>query len=268
MLNNSEIYYTISGKGSPVILLHGYCETHHMWASFQKALSKNNTVICPDLPGFGKSTLNVSGFSIADIAKTLAKWIISLNLDSCLVIGHSLGGYIALALAKQQPELLIGMGLFHYSAYADDEEKKVSRDKTMEFIQKVGAGKFIDSFFPSLFHPENLENPIVKEAIESLSKQGHILDTNHVVNYMKAMRDRPHSLEVLKNFKNPILFIAGDSDSRVPLKYSMEQSQIPSNAKSFILRNTGHMGMYEKEAETIKIVGDFISKTKNSLNNR
>ncbi len=259
MPNNSEIYYTISGKGVPVILLHGYCETHHMWRSFQKELSKNYTVICPDLPGFGKSNLERKDFSIADIAMIIADWLKELDLQPSILLGHSLGGYIALALANKNPELLSGMGLIHSSAFADEEEKKISRDKTIAFIQRVGAGKFIDSFFPSLFHPGNLANPIVKKAIESLSKHGHTLDTNHVVNYMKAMRDRPASLDVLKNFKKPVLFIAGENDPRVPLENSISQSKIPTNATSIILKNTGHMGMFEKESEMLSIISNFVS---------
>ncbi len=261
MLNNLEIYYTVSGKGFPVILLHGYCETHHMWSSFQKELSKNHTVICPDLPGFGKSMLNSTDFSIADIAKIMANWLKGLGIQSCILIGHSLGGYIALALAGQHPELLRGMGLIHSSAYADEEEKKISRDKTIRFIRKVGVGKFIDSFFPSLFHPENLEKPIVKKAIKSLSKYGHALDTNHVVNYMKAMRDRQSSLDVLKSFKNAVLLIAGDNDTRISLNDSIEQSKIPKHVTSYVLKKTGHMGMFEKETDTLCIIDDFISNT-------
>ena len=253
----SSLFFTDHGHGEPVIFLHGYCETHEIWESFDSYLQKNYRVICPDLPGFGNSLILQSGFSLSDIADAIKELLDHLDISSCVMIGHSLGGYITLAYAEKYPETLKGFGLFHSTGFEDTDEKKDIRNKLIEFIGENSVALFVKTFVPSLFNQENLADNIT--SIEAVKEMAYQTPGETVIEYARAMRDRPERLHVLKNFGKPILFIIGDKDGSVPLDKSLEQSRIPEKAVVHILKDTGHMGMYEKEKESQNFIKDFLN---------
>ena len=248
--------FTDHGHGEPVIFLHGYCESHHIWESFESYLESDYRVICPDLPGFGGSPKLDRGFSLSDVADKIREFLDELNINRCVMIGHSLGGYITLAYAEKYPDTLSGFGLFHSSGFEDSLEKKENRTKLMEFIGENGIAPFVKTFVPSLFYQETLKENI--DAVEAVKALAYKTSGETVIEYARAMRDRPERLHILQNFKNPILFIIGDKDGSVPYDKSLEQSRIPEKAVVRILKDTGHMGMFERQKETQKVVKEFI----------
>src|SRR6187399_2350214 len=101
----SDIFFEQQGLGSPVILLHGFPMSHLVWKDFAPGLATNFTVYTPDLPGFGQSKTLPSPFSIDDVADKLLAWIESNQIKKSVVIGHSLGGYVALSMIEKRPDL-------------------------------------------------------------------------------------------------------------------------------------------------------------------
>ena len=97
----AHISYKEYGGGYPLLFLHGFCETNKVWEDFAHLLSNDFHVLCPDLPGFGKTSLFANSFTIDDVAKEIKNWLRELSINKCLVVGHSLGGYIALSMARQ-----------------------------------------------------------------------------------------------------------------------------------------------------------------------
>src|SRR5215210_649891 len=132
----------------PVILVHGFGEDHSVWDQQARHLEKNCRLIVPDLPGSGKAKLgDVSMEGMADHLKNILE---EQSVSSCIMIGHSMGGYVTLAFAEKYPEMLAGFGLFHSSAYADSEEKKATRRKAIDFIRKNGTKEFLKTSVPNL----------------------------------------------------------------------------------------------------------------------
>ncbi|NVK84069.1 MAG: alpha/beta fold hydrolase, partial [Cytophagia bacterium] len=140
-----EINFKTQGDGFPVILIHGFCEHLEMWNYIIEQLSEDYKVIAVDLPGFGKSPLLSSPISLEIVAQTLVDWLKNQGIDQAVFLGHSLGGYVSLALAEMFPELIKGFGLIHSTAFADTEEGKVNRDRVVQFIQKHGHEKWIET---------------------------------------------------------------------------------------------------------------------------
>jgi pimeloyl-ACP methyl ester carboxylesterase len=253
----SSIFYSESGKGFPIVFLHGYCETSFIWKEFKNYLARRNRVITLDLPGFGKSPRLSYAFSLMDIAAEIKQVLDEKRISGFVLIGHSLGGYVSLAFAKQFPFLLKGLGLFHSSIFPDSPDKKENRTKLIEFIKSNGVKPFIKTFVPSLFYEKNRRN--FEEVIEELSKAAEKASPEMVMEYARAMRDRESSVDFIKRFRKPVMFIIGEKDQSVPLKKSLEQAVTPANSHVLRLKEVGHMGMYENSADTLKFVQKFVA---------
>lgn len=252
MPENSGIFYTDQGKGFPVLLIHGFCETHEIWNSFSNELSEDCRIICVDLPGFGRSKLLPDGFSLADVASKIIALLEELKIEECISIGHSLGGYVSLAVAEQRPTILKAFGLFHSTAYADTEERRISRNKVIEFVSNHGVTPFIESFIPPLFYDQS--NP----HIQSIVGLGSQTKPETLIGYVKAMRDRPDRTLVVRHFERPILFIAGEWDAGISLESIKTQSELAVRPTVCVLSNTAHMGMFERPDEAIKYIQVFL----------
>ncbi|HEY0744675.1 MAG TPA: alpha/beta hydrolase [Chryseosolibacter sp.] len=250
----SPVYFRELGAGFPVVLLHGFPFTNHIWDSFAQKLAEDFHVLTPDLPGFGHSALPQQKLSLDSVAQILISWLREKNISNSIVIGHSLGGYVTLAMAKKAPELFTAIGLFHSTALADSEEKKQSRDKVIEFIDKNGVRKFTSNFIGPLFADQH--HPGIKK-IQSIAVEAN---EESVKAYTIAMRNRPDSTDVLKEFQKPILFIAGEKDGGIPLDSIKKQSELNSRSETHVLPAVAHMGMVESENQTLEIVRRFIKK--------
>ncbi|ELR70685.1 hydrolase of the alpha/beta superfamily [Fulvivirga imtechensis AK7] len=250
------IAYSDTGNGFPVVLIHGFCETNSIWDGFIPELSKKYRILSPDLPGFGNSPLPEGEFSIDDIAEIVCEWLDALGISETVVIGHSLGGYVTLAMADRHPEMLKGFGLFHSTAFADDAEKRSSRNKVIEFVKDKGVEVFATSFVPQLFFHKN-RNALkadVDRAVETAAKTP--LET--LVAYTRAMRDRHDRADVLKTFNQPVLFIAGEQDASVPIEKTDEQILLPHKAIVHIYDQVAHMGMFEAKQESLQALKQYL----------
>lgn len=251
----SQLAYNELGSGTPVILIHGFCETKAIWDNYAPQLASKYRVICVDLPGFGESELDAENCSIEYMAEKVNQLLNDLRISHCVMIGHSLGGYVSLAFAEQFSEKLLGLGMFHSTAYADKPEKKENRNKTMAYIQEYGVHAFIKPFVPALFF--HTSRKTLEKEIETTINIGLQTKIETVLAVTKAMRDRLDRTHVLAALKVPVLYIVGKEDTAVPFDMSMAQIQIPKHCVVQILTHTGHMGMFERKKETLQMIEGF-----------
>ncbi len=246
-----NLFFQEQGEGTPILLIHGFCETHKIWNGFDKKLSRYCRVISIDLPGFGMSPLPPGPVSIDLIAGIILAWLKERKIEVPVLVGHSLGGYVALAMAAREPAFCKKLVLLHSSAYADTDEKKANRDKVIEFVSNNGVEPFIKTFVPTLFYDK--AHPRMDEVRKICNKTPAIT----LIEYAKAMRDRPSREGLLRNFHNPILILAGEKDEIIPLDISEKMASLNPKITIFHLSNTGHMGMIEAEAEAIETIAGF-----------
>ena len=267
-VENKRIFYRVVGSGQPVVLIHGFGEHGDVWKNqvpitnyrngYQQAITENDNIfrfIIPDLPGSGKSEM-IDDMSMEGLSEIIKKLLDREKIDSCIMIGHSMGGYVTLAFADRYPGLLKGIGLFHSTAYADTEEKKAARRKGIEFINDHGAFEFLRNTTPNLFSPASRdEQPIiVDELIDTLSN----FSAGALVSYYEGMIRRSDKTMILRNSTIPVLFIAGNADNAVPLDDILKQCHLPSLSYIHILNNSGHMGMLEEPAKANLILERFL----------
>ena len=227
-----------------MIFLHGYCESNMIWEGLSLALSDEFRIICPDLPGFGKSPLPEKPFSLAEIGDTIIDWAKNLGLTQAVVIGHSLGGYTSLEMLRHHADFVPGIGLFNSSAFADPDEKKENRNKLIEFIRQNGVEPFLKTFVPSLFYPQTAKNH--QKVIDRILEEGKGIKPEAVINYAAAMRDRGDSTDLLKKYPDDILLIAGEHDQNVPLEKTLKMAEFLNKDNVHIMPDSAHMSVFEQ----------------------
>ena len=252
---NATIHYKIVGKGLPVVFIHGFGEDATVWKEQVAFLKNSYKLILPDVPGTGKSTLlQKERITMEDYAGCLKAILEAEGIEKCVIIGHSMGGYITLAFAEKYPDSLLGFGLFHSSAYADDPEKVATRKKAIVFIKNNGVAAFLNSSITGLFYDAK------KSAadIGNLLQKGNNFAPEALVQYYEAMIARPDRSFVLKTTSLPVLFVLGEHDKAIPFKHGLEQAKLPMHTYLHILRNSAHMGMLEETSRSNNILREFL----------
>lgn len=250
----AEIAFDTYGDGPAVLLLHGFPMNRKVWRQFADKLGKDFKAYTPDFPGFGESPALTGDTSLDVIADTMLRWMDKRGIASAPLVGHSMGGYVALEMVRKAPQRFPGLCLFHSTAMADSEEKKESRTKVLKFIDDNGVLAFTSNFIQPLFadgnHPAIARvKDITTEATAFAVKQ-----------YTVAMRDRRDNRDVIAGFPGAVLLLGGDQDKGIPTKSLMDQASLNSKATAEILVGSGHMGMFEKEEESLRIVQSFLMK--------
>lgn len=265
LYQGKEVFYQVSGEKyqaagehevPSVVLIHGFAEDSQIWSGQISYLEKKFQLIVPDLPGSGKSGL-LDDMSMEGMAGCLHSLLEKENISKCIMIGHSMGGYITLAFAEKYPRFLSGLGLFHSTAFADSAEKVEARKKGIKLIEEHGAFSFLNATVPGLYgsltkdkHPELIEQHL--EAVNYFTKEA-------LTAYYQAMIERPGRIHILEDNKFPILFVLGKYDSVVPLQDGLKQSHLPCLSYIHILDRSGHMGMREEEEESNKLLAGYIT---------
>ncbi len=265
IFENTRIHYlSSSGSNTAVMLIHGFGEDGSVWKHQLQSLKQKFRLIVPDIPGSGNSAFMTPdpGYNNAldQYADAFYQLLQHENINKCIIIGHSMGGYIALSLLFRHINTVVGIGFIHSSIFSDQEERKEMRKKGIAFIQKFSAHEFLKQSIPNLFGQSFLnEQP---EEVESLIQKSRSFTSDALIQYYQAMLTRPDRTEFIKNYRKPVLFIIGEEDKSVSLQDSLKQCHIPSVSHTTILPGVGHMGMWEAKNQVSKSLEQYLNYIK------
>ena len=252
---NTAIHFKDIGKGPAVVLLHGFLENITMWNSISEELTKRNRVICIDLLGHGLTENLGYVHSMEQMAESVHAVLLHLKIRKSTFVGHSMGGYVALAFAEIYPDNVKGLCLLNSTSRADSEEKKENRNRAIAIV-KENHKSFIRNSIPMLFRSKNRKlfaeelKEVKSEALKT-SKQGIIA----ALEGMKTRQDR----EVLLHFgPYPKLMIIGERDPVLNLDDLLDQ--VIGNETEVVRFSEGHMSHIENKQETIQALVNFVKK--------
>lgn len=229
-----------------LVFLHGFGEDARIWADF---IPQFTWAEKPIVPSFAHWT---SAKSIADYAREI---LVSLPQDRKLtLVGHSMGGYIALEMANLFPDRIEKVVLLHSTALPDTAEKQINRNRTIEFLTKHGASVFIKSFVANLFAPDFVAKN--RALMDQLIARYQDLGAEGLIAASRAMRDRADFTAFLRDTHIPFLFIHGDAD---PLISTDSILAIKAHHKCVILPGVGHQGVYEAPVACYDAIQSFIA---------
>ncbi|WP_299884091.1 alpha/beta hydrolase [uncultured Lacinutrix sp.] len=249
----TTIFYTDEGKGSVVILLHGFLEDTSMWNDAKNIISKKNRVICIDLLGHGKTGSIGYIHTMEDMANMVYFVLKHLKLRKYTFIGHSMGGYVALTFAKLYTQNVKGLCLLNSTYKADSSERKILRTRANKMVQN-NFENMVRMSFANLFSAES--KTIYKEEYEAALL---IALKTPLQGYMAAqegmkLREDSSSFFIEAPFKKMILL--GEKDTVLDTKNILQFSN--KNNIPIHVFTQGHMSHIENKSEFLKKIMYFI----------
>ncbi|MDO5609021.1 MAG: alpha/beta hydrolase [Capnocytophaga sp.] len=255
MNHEKPFFYQKTGKGSVLLFLHGFLEDASIWNAYAEELSDQYTILMPDFPGHGKTPSVADIHTMEYMAEGIRKILAKENITQCAVIGHSMGGYVALALAELYPQYLSGIMLMNSTSIADTDEKKANRDRVSEIVFKEKE-TFVRTAIPSLFAVENREK-YAKE-IKILTQKALQMQTQGISAAAQGMKIRPERTAILQNFPKEKHYIIGRSDALIPEEETVLQAQ--KVGASYTITKGGHMAYIENYSETLSCIHSFAKR--------
>ena len=247
--------YIKTGKGKAVVLLHGFLESCQIWLPIMEKLKDTCCLIAPDLLGHGKAGVISDVHSMEMMADDVLSILENEKISECLLVGHSMGGYVSLAFAEKYPNMVKGIVLMNSTPLPDSDEKKANREKVVKVIDNEKVF-FIRNAITNLFSSEN--QILMKDTIEHFIDIALKTPKQGIKAASLGMKDRPNRVSVLNSLSGIKHFIIGKNDALIPSDDLIELAQ---NIKaSYSVLNGGHMSYVENEAETIEILKKIINE--------
>jgi len=255
-VHESELHYVEAGRGTPLLLVHGYPLDHMMWQGQLEGLADRYRVIAADLRGFGQSGVTPGLATMPRLADDLAELLTAIGVHEPVVFcGLSMGGYVGWQFALRHRERLAKLIQCDTRAVADNAETAAGRNSLADRVQKEGSAFVAETMLPKLFAPATLEAkaPCVeatRQVILRTSPQG-------IAAASRGMAQRPDMTGKLAQFDLPALLICGQHDAiSPPAEMRGIAAQMPQ-ARFVEIAGAGHMSPLEKPAEVNAAIREF-----------
>lgn len=250
---NAKINFSSFGKGTAVVLLHGFLENTTMWKTIVPEISKKNRVIVIDLLGHGKSDCLGYVHSMELMADAVEAVLKHLRIRKSILIGHSMGGYVALAFAEKNPKKVKGLCLMNSTSLADDDDRKVLRARANKLVQK-NFKNMVQMSFTNLFSEEN--RSVFKDEMKVALQEALQTPLQGYIACQEGMRIRPNREHVLQNLSCKKLLILGKKDPVLDYKISLDEAT--NNHIETVVFDDGHMSHIENRVELINALKQFV----------
>jgi pimeloyl-ACP methyl ester carboxylesterase len=250
---NITIDYTATGKGTAVVLLHGFLENQTMWQYLAPVLATKYRVITVDLLGHGNTDCLGYVHTMEDQADMVHHVLHELKIRKSVLIGHSMGGYVALAFAELYPDNVKGLVLLNSTSRADSDERKLNRDRAIAAV-KQNYTAFVRMSIANLFSEDNREK--LAETIENVKLEALKTPLQGIVAALEGMKIR-NDREVLLHFgPYPIALILGKKDGVLP--YDDNVTQVENTRVQLTTFPDGHMSHLENQKALEKTIVSFL----------
>lgn len=256
MADTVTLHYSEAGQGTPVIMLHGFPLNGAIWHDQQQRLSERFRVITPDLRGHGRSPAPAGAYTMDLLARDVLALLDALRISRAVIMGHSMGGYVALAAWTLVPERFLAMGLIASQAGADTDEARQGRMRLAESVAAQGSQVVAEAMLPKLFALDRPPPTPVAERVRQM-----ILNTAEagIIGSLQGMAARPDRVPLVPTINVPLLVLAGRQDQIITLAKTQAMAAAAPSATLTIVEHAGHMPMLEQSETTTASLEHFLT---------
>ena len=237
-----NIAYDRRGTGPTLVLIHGYPLDHTIWNDVAPLLETDFDLLIPDLRGFGESDVMEADDSMIGFASDIAGLLTHLKIRNAFLAGHSMGGYVALAFAREYEDRVAGLALVSSQVLPDPADRKEARYATAEQVLKEGVGSVVESMAPKL----SADARIQEFARGLIARQRPL----GIYSALRAMAERLDSSDLLPTFTFPVVMIHGEADALIPAERAREGKLAIPHAHLEVIPGAGHLPMMENPQAT------------------
>jgi pimeloyl-ACP methyl ester carboxylesterase len=257
LLDGIEIGYDEGGTGIPVLFVHGFPHDRSLWTPQLQGLTVQVRCFAIDLRGFGESTASPP-YSMDQYADDLVGFMDVLHIERAVIVGLSMGGYIALAMWRRHAARIRGLVLSNTRAGADSDEAKEKRRKLMTVARDQGSNAVADSMITGMLgKTTRSKRPDIVNSVHRMISSAPV---DGVVGALQAMMDRPDSSSTLGTIDVPTLVVTGDEDALIPIEDVRSMQAAIRGSSLEIIAGAGHLSNLERPAAFNHVVSEFVAR--------
>jgi len=241
-LNGIKVAYTDEGKGPALFFVHGFPLNRETWSKQVEAFKSKHRIIAPDLRGLGGTEATDAPVPMSRYAEDLFALMQHLELGPVTLVGHSMGGYVALAFAKAYPQALQGLVLVGTRSGADTPEGASARRELAEKVKKEGTAVVVEAMAPKMLSAQNHDADLAK----SVKVMMAMAKPEGVVSALLGMADRPDAGPWLSDIEARTLVLSGAMDDVIPPSEAGALMMAFPSAQLRLIPNAGHLVAYEQ----------------------
>lgn len=242
---NTTLFSVEAGnsEGMPVLFIHGFPFSHEMWLGQMETVSRSYRAIAYDVRGHGRSPVDTGQYMVEGHVEDLVTLLDELSISTCVIVGLSMGGYIALRALEKYPERFNAAVLCHTRSEADTNEGKLKRYQGMTAVRRDGSSAFAETMVKVLFTPESLRTcPKEVDAIRATIASTPPLS---IAGTLIALGARTDTTASLSRITVPTLILAGEFDPLAPPAASQAMHERITGSELSIVPGSAHMSNLE-----------------------
>lgn len=251
-----RVHYSIAGNGKALLFLHGYLESSAIWKEFADRFTDRYQVICLDIPGHGASGILGQVHEMEEMARVAGAVLDAEQISEVVVIGHSMGGYVTMEFVHVFPVRTAGYCLFHSTCFADNEEKKMNRDREISLVMCGKKMQIIHTNIPKGFAEKNVER--LADAVSRAKNIAADTPDEGIIALLQGMKSRKDHSELLRKAVPAPLLIWGRKDNYIGKDVFEKLQEISPKAPVLILEDSGHMGFIEEPEKAYQGIRAFL----------
>ena len=251
-----ELAYDDEGRGTSLVLLHGFPFDRSMWREQALALGGACRVVTPDLRGMGETPPGDAGVTMGEMAEDVAALLDALNVERAVLGGLSMGGYVAFEFYRRFPRRVRALVLADTRPQADTDDARRTREENAQRVLRDGVGTLVDLMLPKLLSASTRERePEVVGRVRAM-----ILGTGPegAAAALRAMAARRDQTELLPEIDVPTLIVVGGEDSVTPPSDAEAMGAKIKGSRVVIIEGAGHLSNVERPEEFNRALGAFV----------
>ncbi len=251
-----KINYNTVGQGNPIVFLHGFLENLTMWKNTIPFFENTHQCISIDLLGHGDTESLGYIHTMEEMAQSVKVVLDHLKITKVTLIGHSMGGYVSLALLDLFPDLIKGIALLNSTSFPDSEERKQSRTRAIDIV-KQNPNAYTSMAIANLFAEKNRLK--FSEEIRAIKKEASKTSLQGIISALEGMKIRKDRTSILSSFNGPKIILSGKEDPVLAYTQNvLESEQLKIEIVSF---DGGHMTYIENKEKLLLSLQKFLKES-------